>query len=358
MFEIAICIYDEILYLRPSGHKLHAAALLQLGEALRLSYTERPVDTARLHKAINLLRQAVGLISLGDPRRRHARQGLVAGLLTSFPGQSGIAEVHTGGVDICREVLGLYTVDDPERAAALKLLAGMLLFRFHKLGDSMALAEAIETLQQALDSDPPYSAASSNLETTLPSRGSSSEEDVESKVLAAVRGIMLELLSGSPPDQSHRSDWVEILGVMLMARFEHQNDVEALARAVNLQREAVGLHPAGHPNRAEALNKLATSLLTQFGHDGDGNVLAEAVDLNREALSLRPCGHHERLTSLNNLARALQYRFDQQRDFSVLAETIDLQPSGSGPVSTRGFHSLDFSEQLGRDLDYLLPSAG
>jgi hypothetical protein len=85
VLETAICTYDEALKLRSIGHELHAAALIDLGEALRLAYILVATDLARLNDSMNLLRRAVEILLPGDPRSRRALHGLFSALSAVGP---------------------------------------------------------------------------------------------------------------------------------------------------------------------------------------------------------------------------------------------------------------------------------
>jgi hypothetical protein len=111
----------------------------------------------------------------------------------------------------------------------------------------------------------------------------------------------------------------------IQTRFEQLGDLDALAEAVELHRQALALRPQGHPNRSMSLNNLAYALQTRFEQLGNRDSLAEAVDLHRQALDLRPQGHPDRHHSLDNLARALRTWFMQLGDLDSLAEAVELR---------------------------------
>jgi tetratricopeptide (TPR) repeat protein len=67
--EEAIAAYEEALQLRPLGHDRRAAALNNLGEALRRSCQLVNIDTTRLDRSILLHHEALQLCPPGHPTR-------------------------------------------------------------------------------------------------------------------------------------------------------------------------------------------------------------------------------------------------------------------------------------------------
>jgi hypothetical protein len=146
--------------------------------------------------------------------------------------------------------------------------------------------------------------------------------DLES--LAEAVALDRQALDQRPPGHPNRSATVNNLAVALQTRCEQLGDSDALAEALDLHREALDLRPPGHPNRFTSLNNLADALQTRYEELGDSDALAEALDLHRQALDLRPPGHPNRSSSLNNLAHALHTRYEELGDSDALAESLEL----------------------------------
>jgi hypothetical protein len=111
----------------------------------------------------------------------------------------------------------------------------------------------------------------------------------------------------------------------LTSRFEKFRDINALAEAVELHRQALALCMPGHPDRSMSLNNLANTLQTRAEQLGDFDSFAETVALYCQSLNLRPKGHLLRAVSLSNLANALGTLYVQFGDPASLVEAIDLR---------------------------------
>ena len=150
----------------------------------------------------------------------------------------------------------------------------------------------------------------------------------------------------------------------LVAKFKQGGGTIYINKAIDLNREALGLCTPGHPKRAVSLNQLAIHLGDRYSQLGETGDPEEAIILDREALGLRSEGYPDRSESLNNLAGHLATRYEQLGAIQDLDETIvlnrealDLCPRGH---PNRPYHlhnrAIDLSaryRQLGarQDLD-------
>jgi tetratricopeptide (TPR) repeat protein len=166
--------------------------------------------------------------------------------------------------------------------------------------------------------DPERSLSLNNLTSALKTRFN----DLDA--LAEAVDLHRQALALHPQGHPYHSDSLNNLANVLLTRFQQLGDLDALAEAVHRHRQALDLRPQGHPDRSSSLNNLADALKTRFEQLGDLDVLAEAVELHRQALALRPPGHPDRSSSLNNLANALRTRFEQLGDLDALAEAVEL----------------------------------
>jgi tetratricopeptide (TPR) repeat protein len=143
-------------------------------------------------------------------------------------------------------------------------------------------------------------------------------------LLAEAIELQRQALDLRTPGHPDRSTSLHNLANAVRTRFEQYGDLESLAEAVELHRQALVLRPQGDPDRASSLSNLANALLTRSQQLDDMDSLAEAIELHRQTLTLCPTGHSHRPSSLHNLATALQTRFEQLRDLSSLEEAIEL----------------------------------
>jgi tetratricopeptide (TPR) repeat protein len=127
-----------------------------------------------------------------------------------------------------------------------------------------------------------------------------------------------------PQGHSDRSSSLSNLANVLQTRFEQFGHLDSLAEAVELQRQALDLFSQRHSNRSSSLSNLANELWTRSEQIGDLDSLAEAVELHGQALILCPQGHPSHSSSLSNLACALQTRFKHRGDLDSLAEAVEL----------------------------------
>jgi hypothetical protein len=109
----------------------------------------------------------------------------------------------------------------------------------------------------------------------------------------------------------------------LRTRFEQLGDLDSLAEAINLHRQALALRPSRHPQRSRSLHNLANAVMTRFDF-GNIEFLAEAIELHHQTVDLHPPGRPHRPTSLDNLAVAMLTRFNQLGDLESLTGAIEL----------------------------------
>jgi tetratricopeptide (TPR) repeat protein len=382
MLEMTIIVCNEILKLRPEGHKCHVASLINLAVSLECSYDNQHYNVGRLDEAITMLRRAVELSSLGGsctarfmamgqlgsaldvcykhqrdvnslaeavvwhrgalqlcpleyPQRCRFINSLAAALMTQFE-QLGNMDSFVETIVLHRQALELRPVGHPHRPCSLNNLAAMLGERFKQLGELDLLTETIDLRRQVLDlrplGHPSHLSSLNNLAVALMTRFEK-VDDMDS--FAEALALHRQALDLHPVGHSDRSTSLNNLANALARRYEHLGEVDSLAETLDLHRQALDLRPPGHPNRSISLYSLASALVIRFRQFGELDSLQEAVDLHRQALDLRPLGHCQRSASLHNLATTLTTRFRRLGDIDSLEEALillrqalDLRPVG------------------------------
>jgi tetratricopeptide (TPR) repeat protein len=322
--EMTISIYNEVLKLRPEGHERHVVSLIDLGAALHQSCDEKCSQPSRLQDALTKLRRAVELSSPGDDSQLRALNKLSDALLSLF-NQSGVLEVLTERIGVCRVFLSLCRQEHPARFTAIMALASALSICVEHQEDNKLLAEAVILYRRALAlcpiEDPDRVGVLSNLADTLQTQF---EQLGDLDLLTEAVDLYRQALNPNPLGHSNYSQLFSNLASALHTLFEQLGELDTLAEAIDLHRQALNLYPLEHPNRSMPLNNLANTLMRRFEKLGDFDSLAEAVDLHRQALNLHTLGHPDHSRSLNNLASALQTRFEQVGDLETLTEAINL----------------------------------
>jgi tetratricopeptide (TPR) repeat protein len=297
----AICVFEEVLELRPGGHDLHEVSLLDLGNAFR----QYQIELAQLDEAVHLHAYIVHLCWRGNPEHQQA--------------------LATLGIDMGRKLLTVCPPEDHSRPYLFQRLAIAFQVRFAQDGDLSTLAQAIEQYRKAVDACPPDHDGRANILYGLGAAlgddfdhhgGLDSLEDAVSKIR--------EALDLQDPEDDDRPAFLGGLATMLRRMFDETGDLEAVSECIREHRAAVLLCPPTHPRRGTCVHNLANALQTRFHQEGDVAALNESIDLHREALDLHPPGHRHRALCINSLAIALRSLFDQQHELAALAEAIDL----------------------------------
>jgi tetratricopeptide (TPR) repeat protein len=276
--EEVICMYEQLLALRPPGHAQRRQTLSDLGNGLMRSCLHHSLDKARADCCILMLREALHLCPPGHLLRDQSLNDLARALCVITFEHLGDQEALAESVVLNREALALRPPGHPSRDNSLSDLAIALKTRFFYCGDFDLLEEALRMDREFLRLRPPGHPG---------------------------RVIALNNLSGT-----------------LMASFEQQGSFEAVTEAIDLGREAVDLHPIGHPSRFLSLSNLAQSLRLRFIYQGFSVCLEEAMELHREVLHTIPEAHPLLGRMMNNYGDMLLLAFQEHGDSCLLSEAV------------------------------------
>jgi hypothetical protein len=325
IIEAAICVFEEVLALRPVGHERRVDAMGDLGNTLFWFCFHNEASPSRRARCFELLREALQLCPPGHPARDRALHNLARALrFVDYQQQSGGLDNLEESILLNRAALQLRPVGHPERANSLSNLADGLVRSFHHGGDLESLAEAIIMHREGLELRPhghPLREVSlHNLGTVLKI---SFQHQGGSATFAEALSVSRESLQLQPV--GHPSRWMTLsaLGNSLALGFATTGLPELLTESIRLHREALQLMHSSHPGRALALSNFAHGLLASFRHTHDRSVLAESITLLRQCLRL-PLGQYERFGTLNTLAEALVASFDENERLADMQEALSL----------------------------------
>lgn len=139
-----------------------------------------------------------------------------------------------------------------------------------------------------------------------------------------------------PPDNPHRTHFLNNLGSSLWTRYLRVDSDADLDEAIERYQEALEPRHAGDQPQSASLSGLGCALVSRYQRSGaDDADLQLAIKYHREALESRPVAHPDRDISLNNLGAALWLRFNLTRNQMDLEgaiahhrEALTLRPEG------------------------------
>ncbi|MDT0269699.1 CHAT domain-containing protein [Streptomyces sp. DSM 44915] len=262
----AVAVFESLLDSRPVA-ELRAAALNGLGKC-HWSRFEALSTRDDIDRAVVRLREALGVIPEGH-RMVPALRANLAGALTTRWGTTARPEDLDESIDEIREALRATAVDDPMRVSRLNHLGIALLKKVNSLGDSSALNECVATLRRALDegratAEPAQvTAAVSNLSEALRLRHSMTEGgDLEA--LASAAGLARQAVAATPTSDPLWARFQSNLSIVLTNLYLARSESADLAEAVAASRRALAATPERHPNRVERLVAHAWLARLQF----------------------------------------------------------------------------------------------
>jgi tetratricopeptide (TPR) repeat protein len=347
--EAAISVFEEILQLRPIGHERRAEAVVDLGDTLFLFCYHHEVNDAQRARCLDLLREALLLHPPGHSARDQALHNLARALqFVGYQQQACSLDNLIEAIEMNREALQLRPVGHPERSKSLNNLAYGLMRSFEHCGDLDLLAEAITMQRDVVSLQPPghplRDTALSNLANALES---SFQHQGGAETLAEAISTSREALHLRPV--GHPLRWIALsnLGNALGSSFASNGFPDMLSESICVQREAVQLGPSTHPEYGVVLNNLAERLIASFRYHRDYSALAEAITLLQQSLGLLAEGNRY-LDGLNDLAEALIASYDVHKDSERLNDAIHLHREALKSRPSGHFRRMESLQGLGR----------
>ncbi|KAG2141110.1 CHAT domain-containing protein [Suillus clintonianus] len=350
--DIPICLFQDALALRPTGHPDRPTTQLHLAISLLSRFAKRGFQTDAdlaeeslsevlevCHTNSHIYRAALLAIDTFVQHQAGSMDGHVIGHMKPAASILPLSPNQLAGrakrclqrddphdldevISLHYDALRYYHITHACRGQLLCNLGGILCTRFQRRGNSQDLNDALMLHREALALQPvghaDRSISLSNIATVLSIRFGhrGNEQDLDDAVM-----LLRDALALRPVGHPDRSTALTNLATVLFTRFKHRGNDQDLDDAVILHRDALALRPVGHPDRSISLSSLATVLSARFKHRGNDQDLDDAVMLDRDALALRPVGHADRSSSLNNLGRLLSTRFEHRRDREDLHES-------------------------------------
>jgi hypothetical protein len=168
--------------------------------------------------------------------------------------------------------------------------------------------------------------------------------------------------SSHDPEVSDGPDWWTRQAAVILRRKQTIDDPDALDRAIDLLRSALGATPAGDPGRVVPLLNLCSGLERRYERSTDPADLEEAITAGRAAVEASSADHPKRATMLSNLGAVLRLRFERVGDLVDLEEAVRVghaavestpadHPSRAGYLSNLQRAMRLWPEQVGNGAD-------
>ena len=283
-----------------------------------------------LDQAILLTRQAIAGISEENPNRAAILSNLGGILQTRFE-RTGTLEDLDEAIQAGRQAVAAAPPDHAARAAILDGAGAGLLSRFVRTGAQEDLEEALMRTRQAVAATPADHPGRpgrlSHLGAVLHTRfeRTGAPADLDEAIQAGRRAV------AAAADDPYRAGWLSNLGLALRTRFGSTGELADLDEAILLTREAINGTPRDHPDRAGRLSNLGAALRVRFESTGEQADLDEAIKVGREAVTGTPEDHPDQVKWLHNLGVALRTQFvhtgaptDRDEAIDVLGQMVSM----------------------------------
>jgi tetratricopeptide (TPR) repeat protein len=296
-----------------------------------------------LERAVRVQRDALDAVGPSDP------------LQPMISANLGVTLLHlhqeTGARGTLEESINLH------RAAAAKTpethvdyqprrtnLAVALQTLHEETGDPDALDEAIEIFQEAADRTPREHANWFKYQHDLTSalmRLAQRNGDL-SAIDEAIQ-TWQEVVDGTPDAHPAKPGRLSALATTRSMRFQSDpGNLFPLDAGIENLRDALRLSPPGHAERAMLLTNLGALLLSRYEHTGERDALDEAVRVSRDATTAAPPEHADHGRHLSNLgvtlvhqARTSDKLSDSRRAIDVIRQALEaVGPGDPGRADT------------------------
>jgi hypothetical protein len=277
-----------------TGDMRDIASAVQLGRralAAARDISFRGVVAFRLGTALAILYEATGKPATLDEARRHLETAMRtvpaehedhpqvwmnAGLtrLRQYSRTGDLADLQAA-IDQLRQGVAMYPDTDPRRPNAYSNLAGALRRRYEVTGLLPDLHQAIAFSRSAIaGTDAPQAMMLASLTGSLVARF---RETSDKSDLAEALAHGREAERAAPPGNPARWSVLNVLASAHELQFETTGALDSLNRAVECQREIVGMLPDEHPEAVLHYLGLASSLRTRFERMGVAHDLDQAI---------------------------------------------------------------------------------
>ncbi|MFF7843853.1 CHAT domain-containing protein [Streptomyces ossamyceticus] len=297
-----------------------ATALANLGAALLMLADHTGGDDI-LSEALACCRKAVKLTPRSDPARAGRLANLAQALAASGAHRPG-RRLLDGALSVMRQSVAETPDDAPELSARLSFLADVPHVCYTRIGDVGLLHEALVMTRASVAPGPAGPQSDPRIWTNHAAALSAlhtrtRDTDVLREAVAACR-MALGLFGPHDPARCHPAG---NLAMCLLARYEALGDTEALAEAETLLRDACAARGTAPPVRFALLSGLGLVLRSRAEVTGDPDLLAEAVAVGRVSLT-GPLNPAHRVAALANLSLSLHMSYQVTGDTALLEQAV------------------------------------
>ncbi|NES27176.1 CHAT domain-containing protein [Micromonospora terminaliae] len=287
----------------PGFDPRRARALLLLGEA-ELARWEHGGELEGAARAASWAQLALDVAGPGHPLRREALN-LLAGAAAQAGVHGQVEHLVEVAVSAARTALDLAGEQPDTRPQQLVVLAGALAAAGWLAEDPELLDEALRHQRQALEQTPArheaYPLRLMKLAGLLSRRVVLVPDDT---LLAEAVETSRRAVEALPAGDSRRVGFLHNQASSLALLSVRRADEAGLLAAEEIFRAALALLPPGHPDHPRIGSSIADTRYQRYLVGGDLDVLADAVRLAREAVTQTPAGHHWWPLRARLLARA------------------------------------------------------
>lgn len=279
-------------------------------------------------EAISLYLRVVALTASGDPDLAFVLAN-VAWCVTGRYSRKGDMSDLAKAIDLGRQALELHDEGHPDRLRVLLNLASVLVSRYRRRHRFIDLDEAFELYYTELDLQLKRPTCSSKDRTSLYRALHAASEPLhhDSDHTADATKIHQDKLLFYPETHSNHATALDLLGYMLISKFQQSHDVEDINSRVEYHERALKLRSKRDRDYPVSLSALANAIYARYIKTRNVDDLERGVELCREALAMEESSEHptRHLTSLTDLSNLLFSLHSWKQEAAILDESMQLQ---------------------------------
>ena len=317
----AIRIEQQNIERAPSKHSQHLLGWMNNLSAFLSARYQRAGAIADLDEAIQICRSLVDSHPADSLMRTKALSDLGSLFSERYLGLGEIVDLDEA-IDFAKLALASIPSDHPERSATLTNLANFLGDRCLRKGVEADLEEAIqlgeEALKLSLDSER-RAIALSNHAIQLSRR-----YDRKGTITDLDKAFQLGFEAIEISTDGQRAKCLHNLVIIHKNRYHITLALEYLAKAIDLQQQAIQVIPRDQPDFVVYLHSFCALQTTKFTRTGLLSDLEEAYQTSRQVVDSCPKYHPKRAEFLNHLGILLGKLFSMKRTASDLEEAVQV----------------------------------
>jgi tetratricopeptide (TPR) repeat protein len=312
----------QVLDLAPPGHSFRAAALTNMGQALRVRFKLRG-DTDDLTQAVSYLEAAVASCTPEHSLYLPFVGNLASGLLNRYRIYGDVMDLDRI-IEISSTALSASPTQRTNRDSLLNNLATAFKERFEKQGNKADLDTALTHCQSCLDlrpsGHPSRHSALGNLADTLVFRF---EVDGHLQDLENAAGHYISALQLRSPGQEGYLLYVTCLGAVYWRLFNVEGKIETLEAAIGCYKTAMEHSTAPNLDHSRLLDNYGAALQSRYSLLGNVDDLDQAIQYLTTSSRILPQTYSGMPITLFNLGVMLVIRFDATGNITDLDSSIE-----------------------------------